>query len=330
MKVVSRLPIEAMRNGSCCTFEEPSFVEVRCALIKQNLAVNLDLSADRYGDARLAGVAGAEAVLHHLQHIAVARVDTGVALALQPALHFGVGEVVGHGDRRRHRQPRVTRGSGTFGDPLRDAVGAVRLHRLAAAHSEEAIDYLVERANTNNRLPDLILLDINMPALTGIELLRVLHNRPAVIIISAYKEYAIEGFELDVVDYLVKPVSAERLFAALNKVRRRITSAKLPAEPYIVLKVDREKRKFLLNNISLFEAYGNYVKVWQGEQMTLVNSTLKWLLQQLPDQQFVQVHKSFVVNKDKVLAVEHELLRLEGEQQVKVGKLYKHRLIGLL
>ena len=191
-------------------------------------------------------------------------------------------------------------------------------------NATEALRYLAQQQ------VDLLLLDINMPALTGIELLRVLHNRPAVIIISAYKEYAIEGFELDVVDYLVKPVSAERLFAALNKVRRRIAVAKPPAVSYIVLKVDRQQRKFLLNDISLLEAYGNYVKVWQGEQMTLVNSTLKRLLQQLPGQQFVQVHKSFVVNKDKVLAVEHELLRLEGEQQVKVGKLYKHRLIGLL
>lgn len=177
---------------------------------------------------------------------------------------------------------------------------------------------------------DLLLLDINMPALTGIELLRVLHNRPAVIIISAHKEYALEGFELEVVDYLLKPVSAERLFTALNKVRRRITSAKLPAEPYIVLKVDREKRKFLLNDISLFEAYGNYVKVWQGEQMTLVSSTLKQLVQQLPAQQFVQVHKSFVVNKHKIVAVDNEQLRLDDNQQIKVGKLYKHCLTGLL
>ncbi len=177
---------------------------------------------------------------------------------------------------------------------------------------------------------DLLLLDINMPALTGIELLRVLHNRPAVIIISAHKEYALDGFELDVVDYLLKPVSAQRLFAALNKVRRRISSVTLPTEPYIVLKVDRGKRKFLLNDISLFEAYGNYVKVWQGEQMTLVSSTLKWLLQQLPGQQFVQVHKSFVVNKHKILAVDNEQLRLDGNQQVKVGRLYKHCLAALL
>jgi len=191
-------------------------------------------------------------------------------------------------------------------------------------NATEALRYLAQQQ------VDLLLLDINMPALSGIELLRVLHNRPAVIIISAYKEYAIEGFELDVVDYLVKPVSSERLFAALNKLRRRLVAVKSATEPYIVLKVDREQRKFLLNDISLLEAYGNYVKVWQHQQMTLVNSTLKRLLQQLPSQQFVQVHKSFVVNKDKVLAADSEQLRLDGDQLIKVGKLYKQRLISFL
>jgi two-component system LytT family response regulator len=191
-------------------------------------------------------------------------------------------------------------------------------------NATEALRYLAQQQ------VDLLLLDINMPALSGIELLRVLHNRPAVIIISAYKEYAIEGFELDVVDYLVKPVSPERLFAALNKLRRRLVAVKPTTEPYIVLKVDREQRKFLLNEISLLEAYGNYVKVWQRQHMTLVNSTLKRLLEQLPSQQFVQVHKSFVVNKDKVLAADNEQLRLDGGQQIKVGKLYKQRLISLL
>ncbi|GAB2916889.1 LytR/AlgR family response regulator transcription factor [Rheinheimera gaetbuli] len=191
-------------------------------------------------------------------------------------------------------------------------------------NATEALRYLAQQQ------VDLLLLDINMPALTGIELLRVLQNRPAVIIISAYKEYALEGFELDVVDYLLKPVSAERLFAALNKVRRRLAAVKPATEPYIMLKVDRGKRKFLLSDISLLEAYGNYVKVWQGQQMTLVSSTLKRLLQQLPAQQFVQVHKSFVVNKDKIVAVEQEQLRLDANEPVKLGKLYRQQLIGLL
>lgn len=177
---------------------------------------------------------------------------------------------------------------------------------------------------------DLLLLDINMPALSGIELLKVLHNRPAVILISAYKEFAIEGFELDVVDYLVKPVSRARLLEAISKVQRRLTEQTVIVEPYIVLKVDREKRRFLLNDIDLLEAYGNYVKVWQGQQVTLVSSTLKRLLQQLPAQQFVQVHKSYVVNKNKIIAQDSDQLRLAGGQPVKVGKAYKSCLNVLL
>lgn len=177
---------------------------------------------------------------------------------------------------------------------------------------------------------DLLLLDINMPALSGIELLKVLHNRPQVILISAYKEFAVEGFELDVVDYLVKPVSRARLLDAITKVQRRLAAQTPIVEPYIVLKVDREKRRFLLNDIDLLEAYGNYVKVWQGEQVTLVSSTLKRLLQLLPVQQFVQVHKSFAVNKNKIIALEHEQVRLAGGQPVKIGKAFKHGLAGVL
>lgn len=191
-------------------------------------------------------------------------------------------------------------------------------------NATEALRYLAQQN------VDLLLLDINMPALTGIELLRVLHNRPQVIIISAHKEFALDGFELDVVDYLLKPVSAERLLTALNKVRRRIAAVEPLAISYIVLKVDREQRKFQLNDISMLEAYGNYVKVWQGAEMTLVSSTLKQLLQQLPQPQFVQVHKSFIVNKDRIVAVDNTQIRLDGNQHIKVGKLYRPGLGGLL
>ena len=191
-------------------------------------------------------------------------------------------------------------------------------------NATEALRYLAQQQ------VDLLLLDINMPALNGIELLKVLHNRPQVILISAHKEFAVEGFELDVVDYLVKPVSRARLSEAITKVQRRVAAISLQPEPYIVLKVDREKRRFLLNDIELLEAYGNYVKVWQGEQATLVNSTLKRLLQLLPVQQFVQVHKSFAVNRSKIVALENEQVRLAGGQPVKVGKAYKSGLVGML
>lgn len=194
-------------------------------------------------------------------------------------------------------------------------------------NATEALSYLA------NDSVDLLILDINMPALSGIELLKVLNKTPQVIIISAYQEYAIEGFELDVADYLLKPVSASRLSQALDKVRRRLDIApSIDANnpDYIVLKVDREKRKFVLDDISLLEAYGNYVRVWQGEQAILVSSTLKQCLQQLPQQQFVQVHKSFVVNKRQVVAIDNHHIRLRGDRLIKVGKSFKDRLLGLL
>ncbi|XQW86415.1 LytR/AlgR family response regulator transcription factor [Thalassotalea piscium] len=194
-----------------------------------------------------------------------------------------------------------------------------------SGHCYSAIETLSRLAN--NPI-DLIFLDINMPELDGIEMLKVLANRPQVIIISAYQEYALAGFELDVTDYLLKPVSAERLSQALDKVRARdntkILEESLPVAPEsIVLKVDREKRKFQLHSITFFEAYGNYVKVWQQDKMTLVSCTLKHLLSELPSHIFVQIHKSFIINKEKVTIVTVDTVTLDNSTQVKIGKSFK-------
>ena len=180
---------------------------------------------------------------------------------------------------------------------------------------------------------NLVFLDINMPELSGIELLKVLAKHPQVIIISAYQEYALEGFELDVTDYLLKPVSAPRLEKALEKVRLRANQNKLPlcgaAPSTITLKIEREKRKFQLDSIDIFEAYGNYVKVWQGKTATLVNSTLKQVLLDL-DSSFMQVHKSYVINKSKVVAINTDTIQLASNAQVKIGKSYKPQVRDLL
>lgn len=196
-------------------------------------------------------------------------------------------------------------------------------------NAAEALSHLA------NYHADLLILDINMPALTGIELLKVLNNRPQVIIVSAYQEYAIEGFELDVADYLLKPVSSSRFNQALAKVRKRLSSMKTvlstsKTADYIVLNVDREKRKFILSNVTLCEAYGNYVKLWQGDDMILVRSTLKQLLHKLPEQQFMQVHKSYIVNVNHVIAVDAEFVRLKEELVVKIGKTFKDKVTRLL
>ncbi|MCT6700392.1 LytR/AlgR family response regulator transcription factor [Rheinheimera sp. 4Y26] len=227
----------------------------------------------------------------------------------------------------------------------------VLLHHLAAHpdmqvvaqsyHAAEALAVLAQQQI------DLMLLDIQLPVLTGLEMLKLLAKPPQVIITSAYADYALEGFALDVTDYLLKPISAERLAQALEKVRRNHMVRSAPELPlvnthnnsgnhlaqttdFIVLKVDRELRRFQLDTVCCFEAYGNYVKVWQGEQMTLVSSTLKQLCQQLPVTAFVQVHKSFLVAAAHVVSRDSQQLRLSNQRVIKIGEAFKEQARQLL
>lgn len=177
---------------------------------------------------------------------------------------------------------------------------------------------------------DLILLDIQLPVLTGLQMLKLLAKPPQVILVTAYAEFALDGFALDVTDYLLKPVSGERLALALDKVRRRAglpapvtTPAAAGGNEHIVLKVDRELRRFDLASICCFEGYGNYVKVWQGQQMTLASSTLKALMEQTAAAGFIQVHKSFLVNPSHVLSLDSQLLKLSNLQQIRIGEAFK-------
>ncbi len=186
----------------------------------------------------------------------------------------------------------------------------------------------------NNEI-DLLFLDINMPELTGIDMLKVLAKMPQVIIVSAYQEYALQGFELNVTDYLLKPVSSERFNKALQKVRERHQLKAPPKEnqplkrQHIILKVDRGQRKFELDNIHYLEAFGNYVKLWQDQDMTLVSSTLKQLIENLPSSQFLQCHKSFVINCDFVVGLDTDQLTLRNGSTIKIGKSFKPRIDGI-
>ena len=193
-------------------------------------------------------------------------------------------------------------------------------------HATEALHFLAENE------VDLMFLDINMPVLSGMDMLKVLKNKPQVIVVSAYSEFALEGYELDVTDYLMKPVGEERLARALAKVRERLGNKSTDDKtvPSIVVKVDREKRKLEIDSITVLEAFGNYVKLWQGDSMLLVSSTLRQLIEQLPQNQFVQVHKSFVVNTAQVTGVDKDHVRMQGDQLIKVGKMYKSGLRDLL
>jgi len=223
----------------------------------------------------------------------------------------------------------------------------VLLHHLAQESEVQVVAQCYSAAEALAVLAkqqvDLLLLDVQLPVLTGLEMLGLLAQPPQVVIISAYAEHALTGFALDVADYLLKPVSAGRLSQALLKVRRRLLLPELTAETaqpvapqlaaprpvappdYIILKVERELRRFALASICCFESYGNYVKVWQGERMTLVNSTLKQLRAELEAAAFVQVHKSYLVAAGHVISRDSHQLQLTNRMTIKIGDAYKQQ-----
>lgn len=198
--------------------------------------------------------------------------------------------------------------------------------------ASEALALLTSTTNSTEKI-DLLLLDINMPVLSGLDLLKTLANPPQVIITSAHQEYALDGYAFDVTDYLLKPFSAERFASAIAKVKRRLATAPAnqisQASPHIFLKVDRELRKFQLEKITCCEAYGNYVKVWQDKNMTLVNASLKSLRQQLPPKDFIQVHKSFIIHRQEVTSIDNQYLQLSNQMRIKIGDAYRSNVGGI-
>ncbi len=204
----------------------------------------------------------------------------------------------------------------------------VMLHHLAAQGDLAVVGQCYNAAEALTALQtlpvDLMLLDIRMPGFGGLDLLRGLKSPPLTIIASAHRDHALDGFELDVVDYLLKPVSAARFTAALEKVRRRIAEDLESAGDDIILKVDRAMRRFPLRDITCFQAQGNFVRVWTGaDEATLATATLRSLEEMLPPGSFTRVHKSFIVNRQRVSEQHPSSLVLDTAMKVPIGKSFR-------
>ncbi|CAM4022338.1 two component transcriptional regulator, LytTR family [Pedobacter westerhofensis] len=155
---------------------------------------------------------------------------------------------------------------------------------------------------------DLVFLDIKMPGISGIELLRTLKNPPGVIITTAYSEFAVEGYELNVIDYLLKPISFERFLKAVNKFRLLTNTLVLQQEknllsgtlnelqPFIYVKTERKMVKILFSDILYIEGLKDYVKIETTDQQHITYSTLTYFQDRLPDNRFIRIHRSFIVN----------------------------------
>lgn len=183
----------------------------------------------------------------------------------------------------------------------------------------------------NEKKVDLMLLDIKMPKLLGTEFLRTLKNPPRVIFTTAHKEFALEGFELEAVDYLLKPISLERFLKAISKifVHVEMASTKSFETPdatastnFLYFRVDRKMVKVILDEILFIESLKDYIKiVRQNQKPLLVKQSISSLEVMLPDNQFVRIHRSFIVAVNKLTAYTNNDVEI-NEHSIPIGKLY--------
>jgi DNA-binding LytR/AlgR family response regulator len=173
---------------------------------------------------------------------------------------------------------------------------------------------------------DLLFLDIQMPNLNGFELLAKLKNPPAVIFTTARHDYAVKAFELDVIDYLVKPVSFERFAKGFSKVSDHldyIKSKELSPAPHIIIKADQRLHKILLAEIIYLEGMGEYVKLFTRDGMFISYGALKDFLNQLPETEFIRVHKSFIISRNAISSYSSQSAELTNGKMIPIGRAFR-------
>lgn len=169
---------------------------------------------------------------------------------------------------------------------------------------------------------DILFLDIEMPKITGLSFLKTLPNPPQTIITTAYREFAVEGFELDVIDYLLKPFSFERFLKAVNKVNNPKKIEHKEANTYAYFKIDRKNVRVDFDEIIYIEGLSNYVKIHLINKHLVVYHKLIDLEQLLPNDLFVRIHKSYIIALDKIKAYGNDYVEIH-DTQLSIGNTYK-------
>lgn len=176
---------------------------------------------------------------------------------------------------------------------------------------------------------DLVFLDIEMPGLDGLTFMKTIKNPPSVIFVTAYREYAVEAFEVNAIDYLLKPVSFERFLVAVNKIKDRgapLETKGKDSQDSLFLLIDRQMKRLLLEEITYFEAQGDYIKIYSlHEKPQLTKRTLKDMIELIPLETFIQIHRSFIINKKHISAYTHDKVQVNGDW-LKVSRSFKSQI----
>lgn len=181
---------------------------------------------------------------------------------------------------------------------------------------------------------DLVFLDIQMPQLTGMQLLQTLNTKPAIVFTTAYRDYAPEAFEVDAMDYLVKPISQERFLKAVDKYYERFRSDKLSKggseiEETLFIRADRVQHKVNRSAILYVESLDNYVKVVLRDKTIVTRETITSLEKRLSPPDFVRIHRSFIVNAKHIQTLSLESVRI-ADKELPLGRAFKQRALSIL
>lgn len=210
---------------------------------------------------------------------------------------------------------------------LEDNISKIPFLKLVAKCSDafEATKALQEQSI------DLIFIDIQMPGLTGLQFIETLANKPMVILITAYKQYALEGYSLDVVDYLMKPVPMDRFLKACNKAKAlhemKLANKQSPntaSQDYIFVNIDYSLVKIMFADITWIEGLRDYIKIHlkSSTKPAMVRMSLRAIEEQLPASDFLRIHKSYVVNIDSITAIRKNSVFI-NDMELPIGETYR-------
>ncbi len=175
---------------------------------------------------------------------------------------------------------------------------------------------------------DVIFLDINMSKMNGLDFIKILESRPNIVITTAYREYAVESYDLNVLDYLVKPIPFKRFLKAINKITKQVYAQRgvvknedANSESHFFLKVDKKLVKILFKDILFIESLKDYIKVFTTVDEYLVHKSLTSITEELPKDNFLRIHRSYTIAVDKISSVEGNLVEIDSKK-IPIGRKY--------
>ena len=218
-------------------------------------------------------------------------------------------------------------------------VDDVRLNREAMLDLITAVDFLTPAGDCQNALeaanvikekePEVLFLDIEMPGMNGLEFIKTLVNAPLIVMTTSHKEFASEGFDLNVFDYLVKPISRERFMKSANKIYDHFKKRKNVPPDQIFIKSDGKHVRVKLKDIIYVEAMRDFVVIYTDKAKLVTLMNLKEFSAQLPEDQFLRIHRSYVVPVSRVEAIEGNIVRILNHE-IPIGESYRNRVMSQL